>query len=725
MSNFYCWVPDDTEVYAKVVVRLCDGKAVSKFNFTNSKTIHTDIPPTLQSNLLDPSFLNKNSNTKIPNQNNYIEWDIQEVLKYHTSHESYISNIASITDLNNAALLSIIKSRFHKDLIYTQINTIIICLNPYKSIPNLYNTEVYSKLSKSEQEAHLFYVCYRAKKLLSKSNQSIVVTGESGAGKTETCRQILNFFLNDIHGKLNIKIQRSINACPPIIESLGNAWTISNLNSSRFGKFSRIMMQKMFVVGMEIEYYLLERNRIISQTSGERNYHVFYQMIQGLEKDQANRLCLDENFSYRYFTNGFIKTKNDKFYFKIFRDGLENIFSKEETINIMEILATILNIGNLNFIDVIENNDDTCVKIEEDITFDFVAKTLGTDHLQENIRHLLTSKRFKSGSRSSTTMIMYTKDNSILTADSLAKDIYEKLFAYIIKKCNEINVSSENAKFVGILDIFGFEIYNSNSFEQLCINYCNEKMQQLFNDIIFEEEKKQFILEGLPSDLIKYKGNEDIIALIDSVFSLVDAQCSLGRVYQVDDDGRAIYNQIQANYAGKNSHLKVNKSLSKEGSRKFTVFHFAGAAEYSIAQFISKNIDKIDIDLYNLLSTSSNSILANMYEHVIKEEQHELSRKQKSIVDGIIIPSRKKAPLKTVASKFRLNLDNLIINLKKNSLHFIKCINTNNLKLENNFNSKLVFNQMMHSGIFEVRRMIYIYYIQFLYLYFIFFNLDC
>lgn len=695
--NFYCWVPDDIEVFVKVAVKLCDGKSVSKFNFTNCKTIQTDNPRKLKSNIADLSYLNKNG--KKPNDNNYIEWDIKEVLKYHSTHESCISNIASITDLNDAALLSIIKSRFKKDLIYTQINTIIICLNPYKSIPNLYNTEIYSKLSKSEQEAHLFYTCYRAKDLLTHSNQSIVVTGESGAGKTETCRQILNFFLNDIHGNIDIKIQKCINACPPIIESLGNAWTIANLNSSRFGKFSRIMIENKCVVGMEIQYYLLERNRIISQTSGERNYHVFYQMIQGLEIDQANRLGLNENISYRYFSNGFIKTKNDKFYFKVFKDGLENIFSKEVTINIIEILATILNLGDLNFIENVEGSYG--LNIEENLPFDIITKTLGTDHLPENIRHLLTSKRFRSGSRSSSTMIKYTKDKAILIADSLAKDLYEKLFAYIIKKCNEINLSSEHVNFIGILDIFGFEIYDLNSFEQLCINYCNEKMQQLFNDIIFEEEKTQFLLEGVPSNLITYKGNEDIIELIDGIFSLVDVQCSLGRFHNGEDDGGAIYNQIQANFEGKNAHLKVNKTIAVDGSRQFTILHFAGPALYSISQFVNKNIDKIDDDLNNLLSASSNSILASMYQKV-EVDLHELRKqRQKSLVDGI--QSRKKSQLKTVASKFRFNLDDLIVNLKRNSLHFIRCINTNNLKLDNNFDSKLVYNQMMHSGIFEVR----------------------
>ncbi|XP_072461565.1 unconventional myosin-X [Notamacropus eugenii] len=616
----------------------------------------------------------------------------QKVTAMHPSNEEGVENMATLIDLHEGSILHNLFQRYQKTQIYTYIGSIVASVNPYKTIPGLYDQstmEHYSRHHMGEISPHIFAVANECYRCLWKrhDNQCVLISGESGAGKTESTKLILKFLsaISQHSLELSIKektacVEQAILESSPIMEAFGNAKTVYNNNSSRFGKFIQLnICEKGNIQGGRIVDYLLEKNRVVRQNPGERNYHIFYALLEGLGNEEKEEFYLSVPENYHYLNqSGCVAdaTINDKESFKDVITAMEVMqFSKEEVREILRLLAGILHLGNIEFITA------GGAQVSFKTALGRSAELLGLDSTQ--LTDALTQRS------------MILRGEEILTPlniqqaadsrDSMAMALYSQCFAWIIKKINSRIKGKDDFKSIGILDIFGFENFEVNHFEQFSINYANEKLQEYFNKHIFSLEQLEYSREGLVWEDIDWIDNGECLDLIEKKLGLLALINEESHFPQATDT--TLLEKLHAQHAHNHFYVKPRVAVNN-----FGVKHYAGEVQYDVRGILEKNRDTFRDDLLNLLRESRLDFIYDLFEHVSSRNNQETLK----------CGSKHKRP--TVSSQFKDSLHSLMATLSTSNPFFVRCIKPNMQKMPDQFDQALVLNQLKYSGMLETVR---------------------
>ncbi|PIK53536.1 putative myosin-VIIa [Apostichopus japonicus] len=576
----------------------------------------------------------------------------------HISSVNGVEDMIRLGDLHEAGILRNLLVRYQDNLIYTYTGSILVAVNPYQVLPIYTAEEVtgYKDRRIGEKSPHIFAIADNSyyRMLREKKNQCVIISGESGAGKTESTKLILQF-LAAVSGQ-HSWIEQQIIESNPIMEAFGNAKTIRNDNSSRFGKYIDIHFTERGVIeGAKIDQYLLEKSRLVSQLPDERNYHIFYCLLVGLPAAEKGKLELTEAKDYYYLTQGDClecEGRADKRDFAEIRGAMKVLtFSDENIWDIYKLLAGILHLGNIQFVAVERRNLESTGFAQED-QVSKVSRVLEVNH--KNLCDALTNKTTMA--HGETIVSPVSKDKAVDMRDAFVKAIYGRLFIWIVTKLNEATYrEQEDPKGmrlgIGLLDIFGFENFGKNSFEQMCINYANENLQQFFVRHIFKLEQEEYDREGIKWDHIQFVDNQETLDMI--------AMKPLNIIALVDEEARF---------------------------PKFGIQHFAGLVYYETDGFLDKNRDTFSPDFIGLIKTSKIQFLKMLFEKDITG----------------VKDTRKKPP--TLGKQFKTSLDALMNTLNACQPFFVRCIKPNEYKKPNVFDRELVARQLRYSGMMETIR---------------------
>ncbi|KAK3261511.1 hypothetical protein CYMTET_29594 [Cymbomonas tetramitiformis] len=594
-----------------------------------------------------------------------------------------------------------------QDQIYTWIGTILVAINPFKMVP-LYSPDKLNDVkckdaTSGDVEPHTYAIADAAyQQMISKhKSQSILVSGESGAGKTESTKQVL-CYLGQRAGSVD-NIEQKMLLANPILEAFGNAKTLRNNNSSRFGKWVSIQFSSRGnIKGVKTTNYLLEKSRIFHQAQQERNYHVFYQLcacddaalnwytlVVGLEGEAGRGTLMgQEELSavtrrqYRLLNKSgciFLDDTDDAAEFSALRTAMQKVgFAPEEVKSVLKIVAAILHLGNVTF----EANGDNSKVANPDVV-NTAAGLLSVT--QEALMRCLSQRTIRGGgnARGSVTTILYKPHEAAEATNSLMADLYSRLFDWLVGRINLTTACEDDSGCsIGILDIFGFEIFDKNSLEQLCINYTNEKLQQLFNQETFKLEEEIYKSEGIDFEHVNYIDNQPVVDLVDKkpdgIMVLLDEEVIVPR----GSDGNFLDKLTERHQ--KNDLLTTEwqqlKRNRKPTDADFTVSHYAGPVVYNSNGWLEKNKDALSFDLVELIASSEDAVNASLYPQSAQQTR---------------------AKKVTLGSKFRQQLTNLITALKETELHFIRCIKPNPSKKAGEFDGAMVLEQLQYSGVFE------------------------
>ncbi|NWH20603.1 MYO15 protein, partial [Grus americana] len=595
-------------------------------------------------------------------------------------------------DLQEAAVLSNIRTRFERQLIYTYIGSILVSVNPYR-LYNIYGTEQvlqYEGRALGENPPHLFAIANVAysKVMDAKHNQCIIISGESGSGKTEATKLILRY-LAAVSQKRSTAPQ--ILEATPLLESFGNAKTVRNDNSSRFGKFVEIFLEDGLICGAITSQYLLEKSRVVFQAKSERNYHIFYEMLAGLPTQQRQRYCLQGAETYYYLNQGGnceIPGKDDAEDFRRLLNTMEVLsFSVEEQNSIFRILSSVLHLGNVYF----EKYETDCQEVATVVSateIRTVAELLQVS--PEGLQKAITFKVTETLREKIFTPL--TVESAVDARDAIAKTLYSLLFGWLTDRINKLVYPRQEALSIAILDIYGFEDLNFNSFEQLCINYANEYLQFFFNKIVFQEEQEEYLREQIEWKEIPFSDNQPCIDLI--------SQKPYG-ILRILDDQSCFPQATDHTFLQKcHYHHGMNPLYTKPKMPlpEFTIKHYAGKVTYQVHKFLDKNYDQVRQDVLDLFISSRTKVVANLF-----FGHAQVMARQRSLVRRSSTRTRRyKAP--TVAARFQQSLLDLVEKMERCNPFFVRCLKPNNKKEPGLFEADVVSSQLRYSGILETIR---------------------
>ncbi|XP_029988616.1 unconventional myosin-VIIa [Sphaeramia orbicularis] len=629
----------------------------------------------------------------------------------HPTSVKGVDDMIRLGDLNEAGLLRNLLVRHKEGIIYTYTGSILVAVNPYQLLP-IYTTDhvhMYTDRRLGELPPHVFAIadsCFFNMRR-HKKNQCCVISGESGAGKTESTKLMLQF-LAAVSGQ-HSWIEQQILEANPILEAFGNAKTIRNDNSSRFGKYIDIYFTKGGAIeGARIEQYLLEKSRVCRQAPEERNYHIFYYMVMGMSAEQKKILSLGNAAEYHYLTMGNCTScegRDDVKEYAHFRSALKILmFTENDTWEICKLLAAILHMGNVDFEGTIIRNLEGC-EIHKSPNFNMASQLLEVD--PKALETSLTQRSFMTNREIVTKPL--TSAQAVDGRDAFVKAIYGRLFIWVVDKVNAAiykslsKDSTEVRQSIGLLDIFGFENFTTNSFEQLCINFANEQLQQFFVKHVFKLEQEEYARENIVWEHIDYKDNQvtldvlaskpmNMLALIDeeSHFPKGTDTTMLQKMNQFHGKG-GIYLPPKNNY-----------------ETQFGVRHFAGEVYYDSKGFLEKNRDALSTDLIQVVETSANKLLKQIFENVLSSATVKSSTNPKMIIKPSVNSLRQvtdnKKRVPTLTGQFRQSLDSLMKTLTVCQPYFIRCIKPNDFKKPLLFDRDLCMRQLRYSGMMETIR---------------------
>uniref|UniRef100_A0A1I7TBZ6 Unconventional myosin heavy chain 6 n=1 Tax=Caenorhabditis tropicalis TaxID=1561998 RepID=A0A1I7TBZ6_9PELO len=598
----------------------------------------------------------------------------------HPTSVQGVEDMCQLGDFHESAILRNLFIRYREKLIYAYTGSILIAVNPYMDIAIYTADEIrmYKRKRIGELPPHIFAIADNAYTNMrrERKNQSVIISGESGAGKTESTKLVLQF-LATISGQ-HSWIEQQVLEANPVLEAFGNAKTIRNDNSSRFGKYIDVHFNESgSIEGAKIEQYLLEKSRIVTQSENERNYHIFYCLLAGLSKEEKFELELGTAADYYYLIQGKTLTaegRDDAADLAEIRSAMRVLMINEQEISsIFKLLAALLHIGNIRFRQNTTDNMES-VDVADPSTLVRIAKLL---HLHEqNLLDAITTKSLVT--REERVISRLNGQQAIDARDALAKAIYGKLFIHIVRRVNDAIYKPSQSKrtSIGILDIFGFENFESNSFEQLCINFANETLQQFFVQHVFKMEQKEYDEENINWRHIKFVDNQATVDLIAqrplNILSLIDEES----IFPKGTD-KTMLLKLHSTHGRNELYLQPKSELQ----RAFGVTHFAGNVFYNTRGFLEKNRDSFSADLSALISSSKMPFLARLFDDIDYDTS-----------------SRKKV---TVGNQFRRSLEQLMTQLTQTHPFFIRCIKPNELKRALVMDRDLVLRQLRYSGMME------------------------
>jgi myosin heavy chain 6/7 len=669
-----CWVPDPEEGFALGVIKGTKGDLVT-----------VQIP---------------NGDEK-PFKKNLV--DQVNPPKYEKAED-----MSNLTFLNDASVLHNLKQRYYAKLIYTYSGLFCIAINPYKRYP-IYTQRamrIYNGKRRNEVPPHIFAIAEGAYQSMVQDheNQSILITGESGAGKTENTKKVIAYFASvGATGKpgeaeKKISLEDQIVQTNPVLESFGNAKTTRNDNSSRFGKFIRIHFGPTGkLAGADIESYLLEKARVISQMPLERCYHIFYQLMSASSaKAGVKQCCLlgDDIYFYHYVSQGKITIPgiDDAEEFEATHTAFEVLnFTSDERANIYLITASVMHMGEMKFK---QQGRDEQADAAETAEGEAVGKLLGING--EEMYRNIVKPRIKVGTEFVTKGMGVNQCN--YTMGAMAKSIFDRLFKFLVKKCNDtLDTQQKRSSFSGVLDIAGFEIFDENGFDQLCINFTNEKLQQFFNHHMFVLEQEEYKKEGL--DWIFEDFGMDLQACIElfekpmGIFSILEEESMFPKATD-----QTFAEKLRNNHLGKSNVFQKPKP-PKPGFKEahFAVAHYAGTVSYNITGWLDKNKDPLNDTVVDQYKKGTNNLVLVLY------ADHPGQSGGPDAGGGGGGKGGKKGGggFKTVSSGYRDQLNSLMTTLKATHPHFIRCIIPNEVKTPGLIDSGLVMHQLTCNGVLE------------------------
>lgn len=611
-------------------------------------------------------------------------------------------DLATLPELTEEKLLSTLHTRYLELRVYTYIGDILIAVNPLQALP-LYGSEVsdvYSSRPLRLLPPHIFAVADRAynalqtKSASSPRSQCIVISGDSGAGKTESTKLLLRHLVRRSRG--NNQLSQQILQVNPLLEAFGNAETVMNQNSSRFGKYIQLRFSDGSVRGAKINEYLLEKSRVSHQDPGERNFHVFYYMLFGCPKEEKDEYGLLEPSMYRYIGRGWEETDT-----RLWSDGYQTLcnamrmvgFHNQEELDLKIILSGVLSMGNIVF----EPEEAGGVSVDG-ASMGWLKAAAGQFGVQpEDLMNCLTCTT--SLTRGEAIRRLHSKQQAEDARDSIARVIYSRLFGWIVTKVNELLagdvVAGSHVQEIGILDIFGFENFVRNRFEQLCINLANEQLQNFFNHHIFLMEQQHYREEGIMEDAVAFTNNQPILDLFLArpwgILSILDEQTSFPQASDASF--------VEKLDAGCRTNPHYKRIPGKDPG--FTIHHYAGKVQYTAVGFLEKNRDTIPMNIQNLFINSETLLLSLLFSASISRTGTLMPIHREKVQ---IFQDKASARKMSVGMQFRRSLGVLMEKLYAASPQFIRCIKPNSEKKAGVFQTEEVLNQLRYNGLMETLR---------------------
>ncbi|XP_075576150.1 myosin-10 isoform X1 [Pelecanus crispus] len=663
-----------------------------------------------------------------------------DIQKMNPPKFSKVEDMAELTCLNEASVLHNLKDRYYSGLIYTYSGLFCVVINPYKNLP-IYSEniiEMYRGKKRHEMPPHIYAISESAYRcmLQDREDQSILCTGESGAGKTENTKKVIQYLAHVASSHKGRKdhnippespkpvkhqgeLERQLLQANPILESFGNAKTVKNDNSSRFGKFIRINFDVTgYIVGANIETYLLEKSRAVRQAKDERTFHIFYQLLAGAGEHLKSDLLLEGFNNYRFLSNGYIPIpgQQDKDNFQETMEAMHIMgFSHDEILSMLKVVSSVLQFGNISFKK--ERNTDQA-SMPENTVAQKLCHLLGMN-VMEFTRAILTP-RIKVGR--DYVQKAQTKEQADFAVEALAKATYERLFRWLVHRINKAldRTKRQGASFIGILDIAGFEIFELNSFEQLCINYTNEKLQQLFNHTMFILEQEEYQREGIEWNFIDFGLDlQPCIDLIErpanppGVLALLDEECWFPKA----TDKTFVEKLVQE----QGTHSKFQKPRQLKDKADFCIIHYAGKVDYKADEWLMKNMDPLNDNVATLLHQSSDKFVAELWKDEIQNIQRacfydNITGLHDPPVDRIVgldqvtgitetafgsAYKTKKGMFRTVGQLYKESLTKLMATLRNTNPNFVRCIIPNHEKRAGKLDPHLVLDQLRCNGVLE------------------------
>ncbi|XP_071547331.1 myosin heavy chain, muscle-like isoform X19 [Panulirus ornatus] len=611
-------------------------------------------------------------------------------------------DMSNLTYLNDASVLYNLRSRYYCKLIYTYSGLFCVAINPYKRYPIYTNRviKIYQGKRRNEVPPHIFAISDGAytDMLQNHENQSMLITGESGAGKTENTKKVIAYFANvgastkkKEEKKQNLEDQ--IVQTNPVLEAFGNAKTVRNDNSSRFGKFIRIHFGPSGKLsGADIETYLLEKARVISQQTLERSYHMFYQIMSDQIKN-IKPICFLSNdiHDYHFVSQGKVTVASidDAEEMQFTDDAFDVLgFSKEDKENVYKVTASVMHFGEMKFKQRGREEQAEADGTEEG---ERVAKLMGVDgaDLYKN----LTKPKIKVGNEFVTQG--RNKDQVFYSVGALAKAIYDRTFKWLVKKCNvTLETGQKRSMFIGVLDIAGFEIFDFNGFEQLCINFTNEKLQQFFNHHMFVLEQEEYKREGINWTFIDFGLDlQACIELIEKPLGILSILEEESMFPKATD--KSFEEKLKTNHLGKSPNfIKPKPPKPGQAEAHFAIVHYAGTVPYNLTGWLEKNKDPLNDTVVDQLKKASNNLSVEIFiDHPGQSGGADTGGKGGKRAKG--------SGFLTVSGLYREQLNNLMTVLRSTAPHFIRCIIPNEMKAAGVIDAALVMHQLTCNGVLE------------------------
>lgn len=657
-------------------------------------------------------------------------------LSKEDKEEGLDNDLIALPHLHEPAILHALSDRFFRGKIYTWTGPVLIAVNPFQRL-QLYTNEILEEYrrdgllkaqgmqSGTELEPHIFAIAdhsYRQMMREERRSQSILISGESGAGKTESTKIVMLYLTTLGAGSASVDIEsedsgemsvmQRVLQSNPILEAFGNARTLRNDNSSRFGKFIELGFSRSGqLLGAKVQTYLLEKVRLAFHAAGERNYHIFYQLLRGCSDEDHHKYEFHEGLTggldlpnyFHYTGQGgapHLREFTDESGLEYTLKAMRKLGWSQETIeSVMHIIAGLLHLGQIKFNSVDKEGNDAAEVADEKVLA-YTARLIGVD--VDKLRSALTERIMLARGEEIRTMMEPSKAAD--ARDALAKTIYGALFLWVVDQVN-ISVGWKNDNDVrsscGVLDIFGFECFAINSFEQLCINYTNEALQQQFNQFIFKLEQAEYESENIEWAFIEFPDNQDCLdtiqAPINGILATLDDECRLPKGSDRNFAKRLYDQYLPAKNQFVSDNTRFHATNMQKGKALFCIRHFAGLVEYSVeTNFMEKNRDEIPITAKNMFETAPSQLIQDTYAIQTRDNDDRAGTGQGK---GGRAPKQK-----TVGQQFKEQLLTLIENVQKTDPHYIRCIKPNDAAKPLVLTRKRTTEQLRYGGVLEAVR---------------------